>query len=81
MIIQIFGTQQQESQHEESQLLVQKFYDIKNKHRSIRAKLDQSNYFIITLIIALLIALHIHFPLLGIVLDLLHFYILIAFHM
>jgi hypothetical protein len=39
--------------------------------------LNISNYFIITLLIALLIALHIDFPLLGIVSDLLHFYILV----
>jgi hypothetical protein len=39
--------------------------------------LNISNYFIITLLIALLIALHIDIPLLGIVSDLLHFYILV----
>jgi hypothetical protein len=43
----------------------------------VRPILNISNYFIITLLIALLIALHIDFPLLGIVSDLLHFYILV----
>jgi hypothetical protein len=39
--------------------------------------LNIPNYLIITLHIALLITLHIDFPLLGIVSDLLHFYILV----
>jgi hypothetical protein len=39
--------------------------------------LNISNYLIITLLIALLIVLHIDFPLLDIVSDLLHLYILV----
>jgi hypothetical protein len=67
--------------------LAQNLYDIKNKHQSSQVKpvLNIPNNYIITLCIALqplLITLHIDFPLLGIVSDLLHFYIfvlLIAF--
>jgi hypothetical protein len=41
------------------------------------SRADSVLYFIITLLIALLIALCIDFPLLGIVSDLFHFYILV----
>jgi hypothetical protein len=55
--------------------LGQNYYNIKNKHQSIQAKPTQILYF--QFFLALLIALHIDFPLLGIVSDLLHFYILV----
>jgi hypothetical protein len=49
------------------------YHDIKNKHQSIWAKLTPATIFqILYFIIALLITLHIDFPLLGIVSDLLH---------
>jgi hypothetical protein len=51
----------------------QSYHGIKNKHWSIWAKLTPATIFLILyFIIALLIALHIDFPLLDIVSDLLH---------
>jgi hypothetical protein len=61
--------------------LTQNFYDIKKKTSINMSRVEPvliiSNYFIITLLIALLIALYIDFPLLGIVSYFLHLYILV----
>jgi hypothetical protein len=56
----------------------QNYHNIKNKHRSIQAKPTPATIFpILYFIIALLITLHIDFPLLGIVSDLLYIYIIV----
>jgi hypothetical protein len=71
---------QQESRREESRLQHKTSMTSKtniNQYEPSRLGSYISNYFIMTLLIALLIALHIDFPLLGIVSDLLHFYILV----
>jgi hypothetical protein len=80
MTIQIFSAQQQESQCEESRLWRKTSMTSRtniDKYKPSRTGSYISNYFLITLLIALLITLHIDFPLLGIVSDLLHFYILV----
>jgi hypothetical protein len=82
--IQIFGAQQLEFWCEESRLWRKTITTSKtniNQYKPSRPSPYISNYFIITLLIALLIALcialHIDFLLLGIISDLLHFYILV----
>jgi hypothetical protein len=58
--------------------LVQNYHNIKNKCQSIQAKLTPATIFpILCFTIALLITLHIDFPLLGIVSDLLHICIIV----